>query len=327
MPQQKTLVAAFATLAALTLATGAVSQSAYPSKPVRMLVGTAPGGNPDVLGRILAHKLSGALGQPVIVENLPGAGGAMPAVTLAKTPSDPHLLMLADSGALAISPALTPDITYNPLRDFTPITALAAVPTVLVVHPSLGVSTLSEFIRLAKEKPSQINYGSASPGSIHHLTMETFTARTGIRLTHLPYRSGAALVAAVISGEVQAAWSGIPNVLEPIADGRLRVLGISIAERSKSLPNVPTIQELGVPDFDIATVMGMLTTAGAAPDVVKKLQGAIATTLREPDIVARFDQLGMILRENGTENYARLMKDDVERYAKAVKAAGLGPTK
>jgi tripartite-type tricarboxylate transporter receptor subunit TctC len=157
--------------------------------------------------------------------------------------------------------------------------------------------------------------------------METFAARTGIRLTHLPYRSGAALVAAVVSGEVAAAWSGIPNVLEPIADGRLRVLGISVANRSKSLPNVPTISELGVPGFDIATMMGMLTTSRVPADAVGKLQTAIAKTLREPDIIARFEQLGMELGENGTEHYARFMREDVDRYAAAVKAAGLIPNK
>ncbi len=329
---KKLLPATIAVLAGAAFAHTALSpssahaQATYPSKPVRMLVAAAPGGNPDVLGRMLADKLTTAFGgKTFLIENVPGAGGVLAAEMMAKSPSDPHLLMLGDSGAMAINLALTPNISYRPLQDFTPITALATVATVLVVHPSVNVSTLADFIKLAKDKPKVLNYGSAGQGSVHHLTMEVFASQTGTQFTHLPYRGGSALVAAVLNGEVQAGWSGIPNVMGPIGDGKLKVLCISTRERSSTLPNVPTAAELGVKDFDIATMIGLQTTAGVSADIVARLQQAVAKALREPDIVARMAQLGMDLKEDGTANYARFMREDIARYADAVKTAGLKP--
>src|SRR4030088_2031203 len=206
--------------------------------------------------------------------------------------------MLGDSGAMAINVVLNPDLGYDPLRDFTPITGLVSVPTVLVVHPSVPAHTLQEFIALAKSKPGQLAYGSAGPGSIHHLTMAIFAAQTGIDLLHVPYRGGTALVGGLIKGEVQAGWSGIPNVLPLIEAGQLRVLCISTPPRSKSGANVPAAIELGIKDFDYATMMGLQTSVGAARELVARLQGAAAKALREPDLAERMATLGMDLREN-----------------------------
>jgi tripartite-type tricarboxylate transporter receptor subunit TctC len=225
---------------------------------------------------------------------------------------------LGDSGALAINVVLNPDLGYRPLEDFTAITALVTLPTVLVVHPSLPAATLQEFIALAKSKPGQLAYGSAGPGSIHHLTMAIFAAQTGIDLLHVPYRGGTALVGGLIKGEVQAGWSGIPNVLPLIEAGQLRVLCISTPQRSKSVLNVPTAIELGIKDFDYATMMGLQTSAGASRELVARLQGAVAKALREPDLVERMATLGMELRESGTADYARFMQDDIARYRSAI---------
>ena len=224
----------------------AQADSEYPNRPVRLIAAAAPGGNPDVLARLLSQKLSGAFGKAFVVENVPGAGGVVAAKMVAATPPDGHVLMLGDSGAMAINVVLNPDLGYDPLRDFTPITALVTVPTVLVVHPSVPARTLQEFIALAKSKPGQLAYGSAGPGSIHHLTMAIFAAQTGIDLLHVPYRGGTALVGGLVKGEVQAGWSGVPNVLPLIEDGRLRVLCISTQQRSKSVADVPTAIELGI---------------------------------------------------------------------------------
>jgi tripartite-type tricarboxylate transporter receptor subunit TctC len=297
---------------------GASAQVDFPNRPVRMIAAAAPGGNPDVMARLLSHKLSGAFGKPFVVENVPGAGGVVAAKMVAATPPDGHVLMLGDSGALAINVVLTPDLGYRPLEDFTPITALVTLPTVLVVHPSLPATTLAEFIALAKSKPGQLAYGSAGPGSIHHLTMAIFAAQTGIDLLHVPYRGGTALVGGLIKGEVQAGWSGIPNVLPLIEAGQLRVLCISTRQRSKSVPNVPTAIELGIKDFDYATMMGLQTSAGAARELVARLQGAVAKALREPDLAERMATLGMDLRENGTADYVKFMQDDIARYRSAI---------
>jgi tripartite-type tricarboxylate transporter receptor subunit TctC len=304
---------------ALTLMPASASaQSDYPNRPVRMIAAAAPGGNPDVMARLLSHKLSGAFGKPFVVENVPGAGGVVAAKMVAAAPPDGQVLMLGDSGALAINVVLNPDLGYRPLEDFTAITALVTLPTVLVVHPSLPAATLQEFIALAKSKPGQLAYGSAGPGSIHHLTMAIFAAQTGIDLLHVPYRGGTALVGGLIKGEVQAGWSGIPNVLPLIEAGQLRVLCISTPQRSKSVLNVPTAIELGIKDFDYATMMGLQTSAGASRELVARLQGAVAKALREPDLVERMATLGMELRESGTADYARFMQDDIARYRSAI---------
>jgi tripartite-type tricarboxylate transporter receptor subunit TctC len=305
-------------LALVLMPAGASAQVDFPNRPVRMIAAAAPGGNPDVMARLLSHKLSGVFGKPFVVENVPGAGGVVAAKMVAAAPPDGHVLMLGDSGALAINVVLNPDLGYRPLEDFTPITALVTLPTVLVVHPSLPATTLQEFIALAKSKPGQLAYGSAGPGSIHHLTMAIFAAQTGIDLLHVPYRGGTALVGGLIKDEVQAGWSGIPNVLPLIEAGQLRVLCISTPQRSKSVPNVPTAIELGVKDFDYATMMGLQTSAGASRELVARLQGAVAKALREPDLAERMATLGMDLRENGTADYVKFMQEDIARYRSAI---------
>lgn len=313
----RVLVAVF-----LIFAASASAQDAYPSKSVRLIAAAAPGGNPDVLARMLAAKLTDAFGRPFIVENLPGAGGVVAAEQVARAPADGHTLMLGDSGALAINVALNPKLTYHPLKDFSLITALAAVPTVLVVNPSLPATSLNDFVREAKAR--QLAYGSAGNGSVHHLTMAVFLSRAGIdSMLHVPYKGGTALVAALLAGEVQSGWSGIPNVAAHIRAGKLRVLCISTARRSASLPDVPTAAELGFAGFDIATVIGLQAPAGLPREIAARLQAAAARALRERDVAERMGNLGMELMENGSEHYARFVREDLERYAGAVKTAGV----
>jgi tripartite-type tricarboxylate transporter receptor subunit TctC len=307
----------------LCLIAGLVQAQDYPSKSVRLIAAAAPGGNPDVLARMLAARLSDSFGKPFVVENMPGAGGVVAAEQVARANPDGHVLMLGDSGALAINPALNSKVTYAPLRDFTLITALAAVPTVLVSPPSVPATTLQEFVAAAKAKPGAMTYGSAGNGSVHHLTMAVFAARAGIDMLHVPYKGGTALVAALLAGEVQAGWSGIPNVASHIKAGKLKVFAISTVRRSASLPDVPTAIELGYADFDIATVIGLQAPAGAPREVVTRLQTAVARILRERETAERMANLGMELMENGTEHYVRFVKEDMERYAQAVKAAGV----
>lgn len=301
---------------------GLAAAQDYPTKPVRLIVGAAPGGNPDVLGRMLADKLTAALGRPFVVENAPGAGGQVAAEVLVRQPGDGHTLMLGDSGALAIIPTLNPKVTYQVPKDFTLITALAAVPTVLVVHPSVP-GTMKDFVAAAKANGGKWSHGSAGPGSIHHLTWAVFAKQAGIDLLHVPYRGGSAMVAALMSGEIQAGWSGIPNVTQQIEGGQLKVLAISTAQRSKTLPGVPTAVEAGIADFDIATVMGLQGPAGVPRPVVAKLQAAAAKAMREPDFAQRMERLAMVMREAGTAAYEQHIQADLKRYADAVKLAGV----
>ena len=308
-------------LLALLLTGTAHAQDSFPTKSVRLIAAAAPGGNPDVLARMLAAKLGDAFGRPFVVENIPGAGGVVAAEQVARAAPDGHTLMLGDSGALAINVAMNPRLTYQPLKDFTLITALAAVPTVLVVHPALPATTLQEYVKEARAK--QLADGSAGNGSVHHLTMAVFLARSNLEMLHVPYKGGSALVAAVLAGEVQSGWSGIPNVAPHIRSGKLRVLCISTAQRSASLPEVPTCAEVGYPGFDIATTIGLQGPAGVPREIVARLQAAVAKALRERDMAERMANLGMELRENGTEHYSRFVREDIERYTAAVKTAGV----
>ena len=316
-------------LAALPVAVlplgASAQQAAYPTRPVRMIIPAAPGGNPDLLARMLSQKLADAFGKPFIVENVPGAGGVVAAEMLAKAAPDGQTLMLGDSGSLAINVAMNSRLGYQPLRDFAPVTALMLVPTVLVVHPAVPANTLQEFITLGKAKPGALSYGSAGNGSIHHLTMAIFSARVGIDLLHVPYKGGTALVGGVMAGDVQAGFSGIPNVQQAIRAGRLRVLGISTAQRSPSMPEVPTMIEQGISGFEVATTIGMQVPAGTPREIIVRLQALVARALREKDIADRMQNLGMELAENGTAAYAQFMREDLERYAAAVKAAGVKP--
>jgi len=299
-----------------------VNAQEYPNRPVHVLAAAAPGGNPDVLARLLSQRLADVLGQPFVVENVPGAGGILAAKRIAEASPDGYLLMLNDSGALAININMSPDANYQ-LKDFTPITALATVPTALVTIPSVPASNVSEFIALAKSKPGMMSFGSAGAGSIHHLTMEIFAERAGINLLHVPYRGGTALVNGLLTGEIQAGWSGLPNVISHIKAGTLRGLCVSVLKRAVSLPDVATCDEVGIKGFDIADMLGLQAPAGMSPKAVERLQAAIAKIMREPAMAERMETLGMDLQENGTANYARFMHDDLELYAKVIDRLGL----
>ncbi len=219
---------------------------------------------------------------------------------------------------MAINPLLNPKIGYDPNKDFTPITGLVAVPTILVANPKVPAKSLAELIALAKKEPGKITYGSAGVGSIHHMTMAVFADQVGIDVLHVPYRAGTAMVNGLLTGEIQIGWSGIPNVMQQIASGQLRGYCISILKRSASTPAIPTCDELGIKGFDVASVMGLYAPAGTSPRIVARLQTEVAKVMREPAVNARMEQLGMIMEEDGTANYIAFTKRDYARYAAIV---------
>jgi tripartite-type tricarboxylate transporter receptor subunit TctC len=311
--------AVFATAVIICSPSAALAQDDfYPTHPVRLVVSSLPGGNPDVLGRLLADRMTGDFGKAVVVENVSGAGGALSALTVAKAPPDGYTLFFGDTGIMAISPMLKPDIGYDPIKDFAPVTALVALPTIFVANPKVPAATLADFIKLAKSEPGKITYGSAGVGSIHHLTMAIFADLTGIDVVHVPYRAGTAMVNGLLTGEIQVGWSGIPNVQSLIAGGQLRSYCISLLKRSASVPAIPTCDELGIKGFDVATVMGLYAPAGTPPKIVARLQNEVAKVMREPAITARMEQLGMIMEEDGTANYVEFIKRDFQRYGDIV---------
>lgn len=310
-------------LLALLSPAAMAQDDAWPTQTVRLIAPSGPGGNPDVMARLLADKLSGRFGQAFIVENMPGAGGIVAAKLVAKARPDGHVLMFGDSGNMAINPLINPNLGYDPIKDFAPVTALVALPTILSANPKVPAATLDEFIALAKKQPGKMTYGSAGAGSIHHLTMAIFAERTGIDLLHVPYRGGSAMVHGLLTGEIEVGWSGIPNVMELIGAGKLRGYCVSVLQRSPSTPTIPTCDELGQKGFDVATVMGLQAPAGTPPQIVERLQDEVATIMREPAMAARMQQLGMVMEENGTANYAAFLQRDIERYAQIVKKLDL----
>jgi len=311
-----TIAAIVLSLFASAVAT-ASAEDAYPDHPVRVIAASAAGGNPDVLARILSARLTEIFNNPFVVEDVPGVGGLIAAKQTAAARPDGYTLGLNDSGSLGISIAMNPDANYT-LKDFTPITALARLPTILVIRPDVPANTLGEFVALAKAKPGAMSFGSAGTGSIHQMTMIIFEKAAGITLLHVPYRGGTGLVNALLTGEVDAGWSGIPNVVSLIKTGKLRALCISVLERDESLPDVSTCDELGYKDFDVATVLGLQSSAGVPAPIVTKLQAAVAKILREPEIAERLKTLGIHLAENGTAAYVKFMRDDLDRYSKIV---------
>jgi tripartite-type tricarboxylate transporter receptor subunit TctC len=321
----KTKTSILVTLAlVLGFASAAIAQDdAWPSRPVRLIAASGPGGNPDVLARLLADKFAQAFGKPFVVENVPGAGGIVAANLVSKSPPDGHVLMFSDSGALAINPVLNPNLGYDPIKDFAPVTAMVTLPTILSTPPDLPTKTLDEFIALAKKQPGKMSFGSAGAGSIHHLTFAIFAEQTGIELLHVPYRGGSAMVNGLLTGEIQAGWSGIPNVIELIASGKLQGLCVSTLQRSPSTPQIATCDELGIKDFNVATMMGLSAPAGTSPKIVARLQAETAKAMREPAMATRMTQLGMVMEENGTASYAAFIKNDLARYERAVKKLNL----
>ena len=322
MTAQQT-IRVLALLLALLPSAARAQDDQWPSQTVRLIAPSGPGGNPDVLARLLADRLSARLGQPFIVENVPGAGGIVAAKLVAKARPDGHVLMFGDSGSMAINPLLNPNLGYDPIKDFAPVTALVALPTILSANPNVPAATLDEFIALARKEPGKMSYGSAGAGSIHHLTMAIFAERTGIELLHVPYRGGSAMVHGLLTGEIAVGWSGIPNVMELIAAGKLRGYCVSVLHRSPSTPAIPTCDELGQTGFDVATVMGLQAPAGTPREIIARVQDEIATIMREPALAERMQQLGMVMEENGTANYAAFIQRDIERYAEIVKKLDL----
>lgn len=308
----------------LCLASAAVAQrdEAYPTTQIKLIVPAAPGGNPDVLARLLAQKLAVSLGRPVIVENQAGAGGVVAAGTIARA-ADAHILGVLDSSALTIAPAMSASqgtkLPYDEDKDFTPITALASVPTLLVVHPTVPVTTLAEFVAYGKANPTKLNFGSAGIGGIHYLTMLAFVSRAGIEVTHIPYRGGALITVGLLGGEIHAAFNGIPNVQDHIASGKMKVLAASTIARLKTHPNVPTVAELGFPGFDLAATMGLFARGGTPIAIVERLQAAAAKAMREPDLVQRIESVGMVIREDGTANYEKMIRDEKAFYSRLVR--------
>ena len=275
------------------LAQAQAQTAAYPSRPVTLIVSSAPGGNPDVAGRVIANRLAQRMGTPFVVENRPGASGSIGTAFAAKAAPDGYTIAMLESNQLSINPLIYPKLSYTANKDFVPIVELVTVPTVLAVNNGLPVKSLREFIDYAKSQPNALNYGSSGSGSVHHLTMVTFLKAAGINMTHIPYKGSAQTVPALVAGDIQAAFVGIPNISGMAAEGRVKLLALSASERSSAIPAVPTGKELGFPDLDLVARLGLFAPTGVPNEVKIRLFAEVKKILSEPEVQKKLEGLGM----------------------------------
>ncbi|MFM9982358.1 MAG: Bug family tripartite tricarboxylate transporter substrate binding protein [Burkholderiales bacterium] len=308
-------------VAAVGLNAGAVQAQGTNKSTIRIVVPYGSGGAPDVLGRLLAQKMTESMGQPVIVDNKPGASGIIAAEFVMKAAPDGNTLFLADTGHLAINPALNPKLPYSPLRDFTPVAQAIYSPFFLFAQTSLGVQSVKELIALAKAKPG-LNYGTSGNGTPHHLCMALFANGTGTDMTHVPYKGVAQSIPALAAGDVTLMCTSPLTGMPVVRAGKARVLAVASLKRSPVMPEIPTLAESGVPDIEVGASVGLLLPAGAARDLVQKLANEIMAAINSPDATARMVALGQEVVPRGPDQYAELMRNELQNYARTVKISG-----
>jgi len=294
----------------------------YPTRPIRLLVGFTAGGGTDTYARIVAPKLSERLGQQVVVDNRPGAGGIIATGMVAKAPPDGYTLIFI-SPSHSINASLQKSLPFDPIADFEPVTTVAAGTVVLVVHPSLPVTSVKELIALAKTRPGAISYGTGGLGSSSQMNCEQFKSMAGINITHVPYKGTAAAIPDLISGEVHMAIDTVAALLPHVRSGRLKALGIGDRVRSELLPDIPTIAEAGVPGYEMYGGTGILAPANTPRDITQKLSREINAILKMPEIRQRFVALAVRPTGSTPEEFRALIKADIARYAKIIKTAGI----
>ena len=293
----------------------------FPDRPIRLIVGFAAGGGSDILSRALAQRLSIVIGQPVVVDNRPGAGGAIGAEIGAKAAPDGYTLTVGSSGAFAVNPNLQAKLAYDPIRDFVPAGMFGTFPYVLLVHPSVPAKSVRELIALAKRTRGELNYGSAGNGSGNHLVMEHFLSMSGARMTHVPYKGGILALTALITGELEATFDPIVTAVGQLKSGRARPLAVSSAKRASLLPEIPTVSEAGVPGFEAANWFGVFAPAGTSRAVVDRLNAAINKSVQSPEMKETLVSQGAEPLMGTPEDLAALLKRELEKYRVIVKNA------
>ncbi|MCC6534365.1 MAG: tripartite tricarboxylate transporter substrate binding protein [Burkholderiales bacterium] len=307
----------------LALAAHAVEAQQYPAKPVRLMVGFAPGGATDIAARAVAQKLTEILKQPVIVDNRPGASGNLAADLLARAAPDGYSVLLANA-TIAI-PSLFVSLPFDVTKDFAPVSLVGAGPSALVVHPSLPVRKVPELIALAKKRPGELNYASGGTGNITHLAMVLFNSMTSTDMTHIPYKGGGPSTVATLSGETQLMFSSVASTLPHIKQGRLRALGVSSARRSLALPELPTVAEAGLPGYEAASWYGLMLPAATPGPIVERLSADTAKAVESADLKSRLVAQGFEPMPGGAQEFSRYLRSEMSKWAKVIKDARIPP--
>jgi tripartite-type tricarboxylate transporter receptor subunit TctC len=299
----------------------ATAQS-YPARPIRLIVPFPPGGGTDTMARVVAPKLSEYLGQQVVAENRGGAGANIGAEIAAKSPPDGYTLMLATI-TNAIGASLYSKLNYDLVRDFATITQLATTPHILVVHPSVPVKSVKEFVALAKAKPGELAYSSSGSGSAAHLAGELFNSLTGVKTTHVPYKGGGPSMIALVGGEVSLAFATMPSAIGYVRSGRLRGIAVTTERRSPSTPELPTIAETGVAGYEAGSWYGLSAPAGTSKEIIARLHAETIKVLGFPDVKERLFNAGFEIVTSTPEQFAAFTRNEIQKWGKIVKAAGL----
>ena len=297
------------------------AQGTYPNKPIRMIVPYPPGGPTDVLGRIVAQKLSESLGQQVVVENRPGASGMIGSEMVAKAAPDGYTL-LTNASIHVINPSLYAKMSFDALRDFAPVSLIAQVPLILVVNPALPVKSVQELIALGKAQPNRLNFGSSGNAAAPHLAGESFKIATGIQMQHVPYKGSAPALTDLIGGQVQLIFDSMPSAMPHVKSGKIRALAVTTAKRSPTVPDLPTIAESGVPGFDISTWYGVWAPAGTPKDIVSKVAAEMAKALQQPAVRERLAALGAEPVGNTPEEFAAYCQAELAKWSRIVRESG-----
>ena len=308
--------------ALLVLSTGTAVAQAWPAKPIRIVVPFPAGGSTDIVGRLLADKLSQSLGQAVVVDNRAGAGGTSGSDVAAKSAPDGYTFLLGTSSTHAIAPALYPKLAYDPVKDFAPVSLLGTATILMVVHPSVPAKSVAEFVALAKAKPGAMMFGSTGNGSVSHLTAEYFKSLAGIDMQHVPYKGDTPMTLDLVAGRVQVAFGTAVAFLPQVQAGKLNALAVTDARPSPVAPQLPTVAASGLPGFEALQWFGMLAPAGTPREIVARVNADVGKALQQPDVQEKLKGLGMQIVGGPPEQFGSFMRAEAGKWAKIVKDSG-----
>lgn len=309
-------------LAALSLSAPAVAQE-FPTRPIRMVVPYAPGGNVDISARTIGPTLTELLGQQIVVDNRPGGGGNVGAALVAKAPADGYTLLVGSSGPLSINPVVYKEMPYDSIKDFAPISRVQSVPLVVLVTQKFGVNSVKELVERAKAQPGKITVASAGTGTTNHFAIELFGSMAGIQMLHVPYKGSGPALTELLGGQVSVMFDQLSSSMGFIKEGRIRVIAVTTAKRIDALPGVPTLAESGVPGYEASTFLGILAPARTPRAVISKLNAAIRKTVESRAVQERFRSLGADPGASTPEQFATMIRDELDKWRRVAKAANL----
>ncbi len=319
------LAALFAGLVVLTVTAVTEAADSYPSKPLRMVITFPAGGPSDVVVRLVTQRMTEEWGHPVIIDNRGGAGGIVGTEVVAHAPPDGYTFLVGTAGGMTINPALHAKLSYDPFRDFAPVGMLVMNPQILIAHPSVPAKTVRELVQYAKERPGQLNFGSAGSGTATHLGLELLKLSTGMQAVHVPYKGGAPALTDLVGGQIQLLWLSIPSVLPHVKSGRLRALAVSTLKRSASALEVPTVAESGYPGFEYANWNALFVPAATPQARIAKINARVVKALNEPEIAQKLVAQGADPAPGTPAELGRYMHTDHERWKKVISSAGIKP--